>query len=597
MGGWSNSTPGRLFPHHPMRTMIAVGESGRLGRMATQPAAHARTRILGISILDGVLPLPKTGFGPEIVAGLTLAAIGIPEVMGYTKIAGMPVITGLYTILLPIAIFAVLGSSRHLVVGADSATAAIMAAGLAGMAAVASPQYVALAGMLALITAGVLLLARLLRLGFVADFLSRSVLIGFLTGVGIQVAMGQVAGMLGVSDGSGGTIRKFFTALGNIPDASGWTVLTSAFVIAVIVGCRMINKKIPGALIAVVGSIIVSWAADLSAHGVSDLGKVPGGLPDVSWPSVPFGDVPQLVATAISLFIVILAQSAATSRAYGARYEEHVDENTDMIGLGAANIGAGFTGAFVVNGSPTKTEIADSAGARTQIACLTTAAVVLVVLLFLTKPLQYLPNCVLSSVVFLIGIQLVDIAGMHKILRTGHVIEFAIATVTAVTVVGWGVEQGIILAIILSILAHLRRSYSPRNAVLSSDSKDDWVSVPVDPVPQARPGLVVYRWGGSLYFANSARFEEQVTGLAEPHRNPVKWLCVDAVAMGEVDYTGGEVLIQVNNELKERGVRFVLAGVGNPIRKVLDTAGVTAAIGEDAYYPSVVDVMQAYDQK
>ena len=146
--------------------------------------------------------------------------------------------------------------------------------------------------MLALITAGILLLARLLRLGFVADFLSRSVLIGFLTGVGIQVAMGQVAGMLGVSDGTGGTIRKFFTALGNIPDASGWTVLTSACVIAVIVGCRMINKKIPGALFAVVGSIIVSWAADLSAHGVSDLGKVPGGLPEVSWPSVPFGDVP-----------------------------------------------------------------------------------------------------------------------------------------------------------------------------------------------------------------------------------------------------------------------------------------------------------------
>lgn len=561
--------------------------------MATAAALKPR-RFLGISVLEGVFPLPKTGFGPEIVAGLTLAAVGIPEVMGYTKIAGMPVITGLYTILVPIALFAVLGSSRHLVVGADSATAAIMFAGLAGMAAVASPQYVALAGMLALITAGILILARLLRLGFVADFLSRSVLIGFLTGVGIQVAMGQVAGMLGVSDGSGGTLRKFFTALGNIPDASGWTVLTSACVIAVIVGCRMINKKIPGALIAVVGSIIVSWAADLSSHGVSTLGKVPGGLPDVSIPSVPFGDVPQLVATAVSLFIVILAQSAATSRAYGARYEEHVDENTDMIGLGAANIGAGLTGAFVVNGSPTKTEIADSAGARTQLTCLTTAGVILLVLLFLTKPLQYLPNCVLASVVFLIGIELVDLVGMKKILRSGHVIEFAIAAVTAATVVGWGVEQGIVLAIVLSILAHLRRSYSPRNAVLGADGSHDWQSVPVEPVPQPESGLVVYRWGGSLYFANSARFEEQVTGLAEPDGKALKWLCVDAVAMGEVDYTGAETLKQVNNELKERGVRLVLAGVSEPVRKSLDTAGVTAAIGEDAYYPSVGDVLEKY---
>jgi sulfate permease, SulP family len=575
-----------------MRTMLGAAPRMTLPAMAV--GTPAPRRLLGVSFLEGILPLPKSGFGPEIVAGLTLAAVGIPEVMGYTKIAGMPVITGLYTILVPIALFAVLGSSRHLVVGADSATAAIMAAGLAGMAAVASPQYVALAGMLALITAGILILARLLRLGFVADFLSRSVLIGFLTGVGIQVAMGQVAGMLGVSDGTGGTIRKFFTALGNIPDANTATVLTSAAVLAVIVGSRMIDRRIPGALIAVVGAIAVSWGFDLASHGVSDLGKVPGGLPSVAWPSVPFGDIPTLVATAVSLFIVILAQSAATSRAYGARYEEHVDENTDMIGLGAANIGAGLTGTFVVNGSPTKTEIGDSAGARTQVACLTTAAVVLVVLLFLTKPLQYLPNCVLSSVVFLIGVELVDVPGMKKIYRSGHVIEFGIAAITAVTVVVWGVEQGIILAIVLSILSHVRHSYSPRNAVLGADGGHDWQEVPADPVPQPEPGLVVYRWGGSLFFANSARFEEQLDDLSEPDGTPVKWLCVDAVAVGEVDYTGGETLIQVNHELRERGVRLVLAGVGPAVRRELDAAGVTAALGEDAYFPSVVDVLKAY---
>jgi sulfate permease, SulP family len=558
------------------------------------PAPQGPRRILGISVLEGILPIGSKGVGPELVAGLTLAAIGIPEVMGYSKIAGMPVVTGLYTILVPIALFAVLGSSRHLVVGADSATAAILAAGLAGMAAAGSSEYVALAGMLALITAGFLILARLLRLGFVADFLSRSVLIGFLTGVGIQVAMGQVAGMLGVSDGDGGTIRKFFTALGNIPDASGATVLVSASVIVTIVGLRFVNKKIPGALIAVVGTIAVSWGFDLASHGVSDLGKVPGGLPDISWPGVPFGDVPQLVATAISIFIVILAQSAATSRAYAARYEEHFDENTDMIGLGVANIGAGLTGTFVVNGSPTKTEIADSAGGRTQLTCLTTAGVVLIVLLFLTKPLQYLPNCVLASVVFLIGVELVDIAGLKKVLRSGHVIEFGIAVITTVTVVAWGIEQGVILAIILSVIAHLRRSYSPNNAVLAAGVGHDWEPVPADAVPQAEPGLVVYRWGASLYFANSARFEEEVSALTEGNGSPVKWVCVDAVAMGDVDYSGGETLIQVNNELRERGVRLVVAGASRAIRRELDAAGVTAALGEDAYYASVSDVLKAY---
>jgi SulP family sulfate permease len=556
-------------------------------------AAPAK-RILGLPILQGVLPLGEKGVGPEIVAGLTLAAIGIPEVMGYTKIAGMPVVTGLYTILVPIAIFAVLGSSRHLVVGADSATAAIMAAGLVGMAAIGSPEYIALAGMLALITAGILLLARLLRLGFVADFLSRSVLVGFLTGVGIQVAMGQVAGMLGVSDGDGGTIRKFFTALGNIPDASGATVLTSAAVLVTIVGLRFVSKKIPGALIAVVGAITVSWAADLASHGVSDLGKVPGGLPDVSWPGVPFSDIAQLVATAISIFVVILAQSAATSRAYAARYQETFDENVDMVGLGMANVGAGLTGTFVVNGSPTKTQIADSAGGRTQLTSLTTAGVVLIVLLFLTKPLQYLPNCVLASVVFLIGVELVDIDGLRKVLRSGHVIEFGIAVVTTVTVVAWGVEQGIILAIILSILAHLRRSYSPRNTVLSGGDEHGWQPLPAGPAPQVEPGLVVYRWGASLYFANAARFEEQVLALAESNGTPVKWVCIDAPAIGDVDYTGGETIIQVDKGLEERGVRLVLAGVGQEIRAELDRAGVTDVVGTDAYYASVVDVLQAY---
>src|SRR5262245_18208172 len=532
-------------------------------KMATPEAASAAPagsgRPFGLPILAGVLPIGPAGFTPEIVAGLTLAALGIPEVLGYARIAEMPVITGLYTILIPIALFAVLGSSRHLVVGADSATAAIMAAGLAGMAASGSSQYVALAGMLAFITAGILVLARLLRLGFIANFLSRSVLIGFLTGVGIQVAMGQLAGMLGVSDGSGGTIRKFLNTLEAIPDASGATVVTSLCVLAVILGLKMVSPKIPGALIAVVGSIAVSWIFDLASHGVSDLGKVPGGLPSIGFPSVPFGDVPELVATALSIFVVILAQSAATSRAYAARYQEHLDENDDMIGLGLANLGAGLSGTFVVNGSPTKTQIADSAGGRTQLTTLTTAGVVLIVLLFLTGPLQYLPNAVLASVVFLIGIELVDLLGLKKIRSTGHVLEFGIALVTAGTVVGWGVEQGIVLAIVLSILAHLRRSYNPRNAVLGGAGERDWQSLPVDPVPRAEPGLVVYRFGATLYFANSVRFQDQVIALAgSDGSSRVDWICVDEVGIGDVDYSGGETLLETHAGLKERRVRLVL---------------------------------------
>ncbi len=540
-------------------------------------AAPGERRVFGVPILQGVLPIGAGGFTPGIVAGLTLAALGIPEVMGYARIAGMPVVTGLYTIVIPIALFAVFGSSRHLVVGADSATAAIMAAGLAGLAVAGSSEYIGLAGVLALITAGILVLARLLRLGFIADFLSRSVLIGFLTGVGVQVAMGQLAGMLGVSAGSGGTLRKFLNTLEAVPDASGATIAVSVSVLAVILGLRVVSPKIPGALIAVVGSIAVSWIFDLASHGVTDLGAVPGGLPSIGFPSVPWSDMGTLVGVAVSIFVVILAQSAATSRAYAARYEERLDENVDMIGLGLANIGAGLSGTFVVNGSPTKTEIADGAGGRSQLTSLTTAAVVIVVLLFLTGPLQYLPNAVLATVVFLIGIALIDRLGLHRILASGHRIEYAIALVTATVVVVWGVEQGIVLAIVLSIVAHLRRSYAPRTAVFRPE-----------------PGLVVYRWTASLYFANATRFEEEVLALAKPNGKPVEWLCVDAVGIGDVDYTGGETLLETERQLHERNVRLVFAGVSDGVKGKLDSGGVTKAAGEDAFFPAVRRVVESY---
>jgi sulfate permease, SulP family len=544
-------------------------------------------------VLQGIVPLDRKRIPLDIGAGVTLAALGIPEVMGYTKIAGMPVVTGLYTILVPIAVFAVLGSSRHLVVGADSATAATMAAGLAALAPIASPKYVALAGMLAIITGGMLIVARVVRLGFLVDFLSRSVLIGFLTGVGIQVAMGQLGGMLGVSEGSGGTIRKFLHTLAKIPDASAATVAVSLSVVAVIIAARLINRRIPGALIAVIGGIIVSYAADLAGHGVSTLGKVPSGLPTFGVPSVTWSQTLALLGTAGAIFVIILAQSAATSRAYAAHYSEAFDENVDLDGLGAANLAAGFSGAFVVNGSPTKTQIVDSAGGRSQIASLTTAAIVLIVLLFLTGPLQYMPNAVLSSVVFLIGIELVDLKGMRGIRRV-RLDEYIIAVGTAVLVVALGVEQGIVGAVLVSILAHLRRSYRPNDSVLVVRGTGDLKAVPVAPGVTTMPGLIVYRFANSLYFANASHFGTEILELVDSAEQKVKWLCIDCAAIYDIDYTGERLLHELHKELQSRAVHVVVSQVTDPARRLLDRYGVTALIGPGAYFETVGEVLAAY---
>ena len=547
-----------------------------------------------LPVLEGVLPIVPSRIGPDAIAGVTLAALGIPEVMGYTTIAGMPVITGLYTILIPIAVFAVLGSSRHLVVGADSATAAIMAAGLAGLAPIASPHYVALAGVLAILTAGILLLARLIRLGFLADFLSRSVLIGFLTGVGIQVAMGQLPGMLGVPGGTGATLSKFFGTLEQIPDTSLTTLAVSLSVLGVIIVLRVVNRKIPGALIAVVGAIWVSYAFDLQAHGIAVLGTVPSGLPNFGIPDFGWDEWATLLPTAGSLFLVILAQSAATSRAYAAKYNERFDENLDLVGLSMANVSAGLSGTFVVNGSPTKTQMVDGAGGRSQVSQIATAVIVLIVLLFLTKPLAYMPEAVLASIVFMIGIELVDLAGMRKVLHR-RVDEFVVAAITATVVVVVGVEQGIVLAIILSILDHLRSSYHPRNAYVVLSPTGGQRSVPLSESaepPEAAPGLVVYRFTARLYYANANRLVEEVRGILAADAS-LRCLCLDAVGIADVDFSGGEALRNLSDELQGHGVRLVLTNVSDDVRALLERYEITG-LGEDAFFDTIEDAVSAY---
>jgi sulfate permease, SulP family len=523
--------------------------------------------------------------------------------MGYTKIAGMPVITGLYTILIPIAAFALFGSSRHLVVGADSATAAIMFAGIASLGISglqpATPQWVALAGLSALLAGGLLWLARLARLGFLADFLSRTVLIGFLTGVGIQVAIGQVAGMLEIPKQTSGipffsnNLIEFFKTLGHIGQASWSTALVSASVLAVLIIFERWVKAIPGGLVAVVGAIVASWALDLQAHGVTILGPVPSGLPSIGLPSgVSWHDAALLLPAAVSMFLVILAQSAATSRAYAVKYNERFTENTDLVGLGLANLTAGLSGTFVVNGSPTKTEMVDEAKSHTQVAQLTTAVVVAVVLLFLTKPLQYLPNAVLSSVVFLIGVKLIAVRGMRAIygLRRD---EFWVALVTAIVVVVLGVEQGIILAIVLSLILHVKRHFTPHDAVVRWDEQGRLRLAEPTPGTVTEPGLVIYRFPVGIFYANAVRLSEDAMRLVNVP-DPPRWFVLDAEAIDDIDYTGAQTLLELADHLKERGIVLAVAEASDDIRRELDRFGLTDKIGPDRYLDSLQAAREAF---
>ena len=549
-------------------------------------------------ILQGILPLNRSQVPADIMAGITLAALNIPQAMGYTKIAGTPVITGLYVILIPTALFALFGSSRHLVVGADSATAAILAAGLAGLAAMGSPEYMALCGLLAFMAAGFLFLARFIGLGFLADFLSRTVLVGFLTGVGVQVSLMQISGMLGLPKGGESPIGRLYHDLMHLHQTNFTTLAVTVVVLAVILGSEKISKKFPGALLAVIGAIMVSWAIDLKAVGVATLGAVPMGLPHFGLPQIAIDRnlLLKLLPTGFSIFVVILAQSAATSRAYASIYKEHLNENTDLVGLGLANIGAGISGAFVVNGSPTASEMVDSAGGRCQLAQISSSIVVLLVLLFLTGPLAYMPEAVLSAVVFLICVHLIDVKGMQKIYRERPA-EFWVALITAATVVIVGVMQGILLAMFLSLMTHTRHGYHPQNAVIVPAREEGWKTQPVATQAQFLPGLLIYRFTHGMYYANVEVLSQEVTRLVQEANPALNWFCIDSAAVDDVDYTAAAVLRSLYDLLKKQGVKLIFSEVSPEVSAQLERSGIIDLVGWDAFHPTTGLVVSDYRQK
>ncbi len=534
----------------------------------------------------------------DIVAGLTLAAVAIPETMGYTSIAKVPVVAGLYTVIFPAILFALLGSSRLLVVGADSATAAILAAGLAGVGIAGlqpnSPQWLALTSLIALVCGALLVVARLLRLGFLGDFLSASVLVGFLTGVGIQVLTGQLPDMLGIGKGSGGWFRQQWHTITNLGNINWPTFAFAAGTLVIILGFKKFMPRAPGAIVAVIMSIIVSAAVHAGQHGVAVVGTVQGGFPPIGLPSgVGWADVPKVLGVAFSCFVLIIAQSAATSRSFAMRHGQRVDVNRDIVGLSGANLAAGLTGTFVVNGSPTKTQILDEQRGKTQVANLTMAIVVLLVVLFLTGLLTDMPKSVLGAIVFLIGIDLIDIAGLRRI-WVARRSEFVIAALAGVVVFAIGVEQGIVLAIVLSLVEMVRRQYRPERFVVGVDADGDPTYLMAKPGLQSRPGLLVFRYDADLFYANANQFSDDVQALITAAPDPVRWLVLDCSSIPDVDYSAGIAVDNLITFVHNRGATFALAALDPDLRSTLEQQGVLKMLNVDHIYDSVPDAVAAF---
>jgi sulfate permease, SulP family len=544
-------------------------------------------------LFQGMRPFHRARASKDAVAGIQLAALSIPQALGYTSIAGMPAVTGFYTLLLPLLAFATFGSSRYLVVAADSATAAILAGGISGMAPQGSAKYVALAGTVALLTAGFLLVARVLKLGFIADFLSQTVLVGFLTGVGFQIGIGVLGEMLGLEIHSRRTIVQLGQVLRELPRVNLPSLGLSVLVVAGVLVLGRFAPKVPGSLIAVAGAIASSAAWNFASRGIAVLGPVAGGLPHLGLPNVSWREVEVLIPVAGSCFVMIVAQSAATARIYAAHNRQLLDENADLAGLSAANAAAALSGAFVVNGSPSQTAMMESSGGRSQMAHVAAAVVVGLVLLFLTHPLQYLPRCVLGAIVFLVAIRLVNLRGLGDIRRESPG-EFLLASTTAGVVVLVGVEQGIVLAMVLSLLRIVHHSYHPHTAVLTRGEGGLWQLNPVVPGAVTEPGLVVYRFGATLFYANAGRFADEIRMLVGPVPSSLRWLVVDCGAIINVDYTAARVVRELQEDLAQSGVALVFAHVQSDLKPDLDRHHLTEAIGANRIFESLHEALASY---
>jgi len=352
--------------------------------------------------------------------------------------------------------------------------------------------------------------------------------------------------------------------------------------------------RFPGALLAVVGTVVASAAFDFSGHGIQVVGHVTGGLPRLSIPPLNWGLTHELLPIAGSCFLMIVAQSSVTARAYATRHHQILDENRDLLGISAANAAAALSGSFVVNGSPTQTAMVETSGGSSQLSHLSTAVMVTLVLLFLTGPLQFLPVCVLGAIVFTIAVRLVDLRGLND-LRRKSPREWLLALATVAAVVLLGVEDGIMLALILSLLQHVRPSYQPPAAVETQTADGHWQMSGLEPGQMAVPGLLVYWFGSGLFYANIDRFAAQAHRLVSGSPSSVRWFVVDAGAITSVDYTAGSGLKELVKDLARNGVTLVFAHISPNLKADLDHQGLTEVIGPDRQFETLRECLAAYE--
>lgn len=532
-------------------------------------------------------------FRADLVAGVALAAVAVPQSMAYAQTAGLPVVAGLYGLLLPLAAYALLGSSRNLMTGPTATTALMVAPALVAIST--SPaEYPALAAMMALLVAAVFVIARVLHLGWVADYFSTSVLLGFLTGLALTLLAGQLDEFTGVAVEGDTPLQEYASFItGFVGDIDHLELLIGTVcLVALLVGSRWL-PRFPTLLVVTVLAIAASWALDLGDRGVALVGEIPPGLPALSWPSVGVRQVLELAPIAIAIALVAFADAILAARSFASADGRPVDPNQEFLALAGVNLAAGLSQSFPLGSSGSRTAINVRVGGRTQVVGLVQVAVAALVLLFLTGVLALLPKATLAAVIIFAALGLIDLRAWKALWR-GSRAEFAIAGVLVLGMITIGLLPSLVLAVLLSIIDVVRTSAQPSDAVLGWDPESRrFVDVQRRPNAQVVPGVVVYRMDDRLFFANSRYFAGRLQEAIDGAPYTVHAVVFDAEAVVGIDASGAEGLRGVIEELHGKGVRFVIARARRGFEQHLGRLDLEHVLPKDARFPTVRAAVKA----
>jgi high affinity sulfate transporter 1 len=525
----------------------------------------------------------------DVVAGLVLTTLLVPQGMAYAELAGLPAITGLYTTILCLIGYAAFGPSRILVLGPDSSLGPMIAATLLPiLGSNGSPERaIALASMLALIVGAIMIVAGIAKLGFVADLLSKPTQIGYMNGLALTILIGQLPKLFGFSTDANGLIdetRAFVNGL-NAGEAVGAAVAIGLVSLALILLLTRLLPKVPGVLVAVVVAIAASSAFSLSDHGVSLVGTLPQGFPPLTFPN-PVSDLPLLVAGALGIVLVALTDTISTASAFAARTGQEVDGNGEMIGVGAANVAAGFFQGFPVSTSGSRTAVAEQAGAKTQITGVVGAAAIVLMLVLVPGLLKNLPQPTLAAVVIAASLSLADVSGVVRLWHQRRV-EFLLSVTAFLGVALLGVLEGIAVAVALSILNVFRRAWRPYQTTLGNiPGRPGQHDRQVHPDAEELPGLVIFRFDAPLFFANARTFRDQIRRLAAAEPRP-QWILIAAEPITDVDTTAADMLGELDEELNEAGTALVFAELKHPVREKLERYELIGPLDPEHFFPTL----------